>query len=411
MSGPPPPPPPPGGIMVKKIPLSEDFPSTTPHKNPGPPGQGAPMGALMQELSRALGTPKQYQPQDTQAPYQLPPSQTSPKSPSSPSPQPPKKTWERPAQTIQQENQSEELVFYHVKGPTVAKIQSLVTFQLTCRNKSKELVDIDTQRLEAFIVEEKTGEESKGIISVVSKGVFQVKVRGKVIGSHVVNVYVVSGGSGQAIFENGVPLLVIIEDPVVQENINFTASGLHGGLIGKQYQFQVDTKADDGSNIDVHVDRLLLEISQGLKKTKGNIEQIGKGQYLVSFYPFNSGDLVLKLSYGKYPVIETTLTFDASIDPSQTIILDPLCNALVGKQNTFTIQARGEDGRDLTTGGVKFEVACAGPPGGISGLVVRDELTGKYTVRFTLLKSGTYKILISLSKQPIQGSPLTIEAR
>ena len=65
----------------------------------------------------------------------------------------------------------------------------------------------------------------------------------------------------------------------------------------------------------------------------------------------------------------------------------------------------------IYTGGEKFEVGCSGPKGGVTGLVVRDELTGKYTVRFTLTVAGQYKFFISLKGIEIKGSPLQITAK
>jgi len=121
--------------------------------------------------------------------------------------------------------------------------------------------------------------------------------------------------------------------------------------------------------------------------------------------------MVVSLIYSGEPVIQTTVTYDLSIDPGHTEIINPPGHVLVGHQHTFTIQARADNGQDLNVGGEKFDVAVSGPAGGTSGLVVRDERTGKYVVRFTLTKPGTYKFFISLSGADIIGSPLEIEAR
>jgi len=121
--------------------------------------------------------------------------------------------------------------------------------------------------------------------------------------------------------------------------------------------------------------------------------------------------MVVSLIYGAEPVIQTTVNWNASIDARTTEVVNPPAHVLVGQQHTFTIQAKTESGSDLTTGGEKFDVAVSGPAGGVTGLVIRDELTGKYTVRFTLTKAGTYKFFISLSGVDISGNPLQIEAR
>jgi len=121
--------------------------------------------------------------------------------------------------------------------------------------------------------------------------------------------------------------------------------------------------------------------------------------------------MVVSLLYGGEPVIQTTVNWNATIDTRETCIVNPPGHVLVGQQYTFTIQAKTDAGTELTNGGEKFDVAVSGPAQGTTGLVIRDELNGKYVVRFTLTKAGSYKFFISLSGADIRGSPLTIEAR
>jgi len=210
-----------------------------------------------------------------------------------------------------------------------------------------------------------------------------------------------------------VELEFIPHDPVVTQNMHFTASGfgLHGGSLGKLYSFRIETKDDNGTPFDCDFRKINIEISQGLKKMMGTCERVALGKYKAEFTPFGPGEMVISVSYGGQPVIETTVTYNVGIDPTKTIIVDPLRNALVGQQNTFTIQAKGQTGQDMSTGGEKFDVACSGPAGGVTGLVVRDELTGKYTVRFMLTKSGSFKIFVTLNGVDIIGSPLEIDCR
>jgi len=147
------------------------------------------------------------------------------------------------------------------------------------------------------------------------------------------------------------------------------------------------------------------------KKVAGNVDNVALGKYRVTFTPFAPGEMLVSVTYGSQPVIETSIQYNVGIDPTKTLILNPLQHSLVGQQNSFTIQAKGVTGQDLNTGGEKFDVACSGPVGGVSGLAIRDELNGKYTVRFTLTKSGSYKFFISLNGADVSGSPMEIEAR
>jgi len=211
----------------------------------------------------------------------------------------------------------------------------------------------------------------------------------------------------------GVPLDIIPHDPVVSQNMHFTASGfgLHGGSLGRSYTFQVEIRDDNGHPLDCNIQKLQVSVSQGLKKMVADCERVGSGRYKAQFIPFGPGDMIISVNYGGQPVIETTVTYNVGIDPTKTIIVNPLSNVLVGQQNTFTIQARGQTGQDLATGGEKFDVACSGPAGGVSGLAVRDELNGKYTVRFTIVKSGSFKFFVSLSGADVIGSPMEMDAR
>jgi len=205
----------------------------------------------------------------------------------------------------------------------------------------------------------------------------------------------------------------IAEDPVVTKNMHFSASGfgLHGGSVGKSYSFLIEIKDDRGQYMDCNIYNLKVVVSQGLKQLQANIDRQGPGKYKVQFSPFGPGDMIIAVVYGEQSVIETTVTYNVGIDPTKTVIVDIIRNALVGQQNTFVIQARGQTGQDLSTGGERFDVACSGPAGGVSGLVIRDELNGKYTVRFSLVKSGTYKIFVTLKGVDVLGSPMEIDAR
>jgi len=210
-----------------------------------------------------------------------------------------------------------------------------------------------------------------------------------------------------------VPLDFIPHDPIVSQNMYFTASGfgLYGGSVGKTYTFQIEIKDDDGNPIDCNIQKLQVEVSQGLKKQQGDCSRMGPGKYKAQFTPFGPGDMIISVNYGGNLVIQTTVTYNIGIDPTKTIIVDSIRNALVGQQNTFVIQARGQTGQDMSTGGERFDVACSGPAGGVTGLVIRDELNGKYTVRFTLVKSGSFKIFVSLKGVDVVGSPMEIDAR
>lgn len=98
--------------------------------------------------------------------------------------------------------------------------------------------------------------------------------------------------------------------------------------------------------------------------------------------------------------------------------------APIGQQQTFQIQAKDAAGNkarlphpppfspplQVTTGGEKFDLGVSGPKGGVTGLVVRDELTGIYTVRFTLTAAGDYGFHLNHKGKPLTGTPFKVKA-
>jgi len=211
-----------------------------------------------------------------------------------------------------------------------------------------------------------------------------------------------------------VELKLIPGDPLIKEEMHFVVSGwgMYGGTVGKPLVFEVQVKNDSGQPIPCDAQRLTAVLNQGLKKVSG-YPQKGKeeGKYDVEFTPPGPGEWVITVEYGGQEVCKAAVEFNYGIDIHQTEVIDPPKEALVGKQTTFTIQAKGQDGQPINNGGEKFEVACSGPKGGISGLVVRDELNGKYTVRFTLTVAGPYKFFISVKGTDIKGVPISIVAK
>jgi len=414
MSGPPPPPPPPSGVITsKKIPVSGDLArmggsggsgsgsgSARPPPSPSNPNKGGstkPMNELIQELSFAIGVPKHYS--DDEPEYNPSVNRPGYKAPSN---LPPGGT------------QGYDMVYYSIKGPTLVKCQSLATFELFCRDDKKELIHLEHNILETELTEEKTGDVFKGLIHPAGKGTFKLQYRGKYAGKYFFNVWIKGQLEKKPIFPGrGVEFECTGGEIVVTRNMYFSASGfgLLGGSTGRAYAFNIEVKDDDNQFLDCDVHKLQVNINQGLKKQSASIDRLNVGKYKASFTPFGPGEMIISMLYAAETVIQTTVNYGATIDPSKTEIVSPPSHVLVGQQYTFTIQAKSDSGIDLTNGGEKFDVAVSGPAGGTTGLVVRDELTGKYTVRFTMVKIGGYKFFISLRGADIRGSPLQIEAR
>jgi hypothetical protein len=322
--------------------------------------------------------------------------------------------YKAPANLPQGGTQGYDKVYYSIKGPTLVKVQALVTFELFCRNADKELIYIDGKILETELTEDKNGDVSKGLIHPAGKGTFKLQFRGKSAGKYFFNIWVKGQLEKKAIFPGkGVEFECTGQEIVVTRNMYFSASGfgLLGGSLGRAYGFNIEVKDDDNQYLDCDSFKLQVTISQGLKKQSASIDRLSVGKYKATFTPFGPGEIIVSVIYATEPVIQTTVTWGASIDPGHTEIVNPPGHVLVGQQHTFTIQAKSDSGSNLNTGGEKFSVAVSGPAGGITGLVVRDELTGQYVVRFTMVKTGTYKFFVTLNGADIRGSPMQIEAR
>jgi len=215
------------------------------------------------------------------------------------------------------------------------------------------------------------------------------------------------------VFNEPIPLKLIAGDPLVTEEMNFviTGWGMHGGTVGKPLAFEIHVKNTQGQPMDCDSQRLSVVLNKELKKVSAYPQKIAQGKYQADFTPPGPGEWFVTVEYGGQEVCKAAVEFNFGIDPHKTEVIDPPTEALVGKQITFTIQAKGQSGEAISSGGEKFDVACSGPKGGINGLVVRDELNGKYIVRVTLTVAGTYKFFISVRGTEIKGNPLQIVAR
>jgi len=279
--------------------------------------------------------------------------------------------------------------------------------------KKVDYVEIEEDIFEAELTATAKGEVMKGKIEKERKGVFKVSFRGRYVGEYTFNIWVKGALEKKPIFNESVPLKLIAGDPLVQEEIHFTMTGwgMHGGTVGKPLAFEVAVKNTQGSPMDCDTQRLTAVLNQDLKKVTGYAHRTGEGKYQLEFTPPGPGQWFITVEYGGQEVCKAGVEFNFGIDAHKTCVENPPTEVLVGKQATFTIQAKGQNGEIINTGGEKFDVACSGPKGGITGLAVRDELNGTYVVRFTLTAAGTYKFFISLKGADIMGVPFVVVAK
>jgi len=135
---------------------------------------------LMQELSMAIGVPKEAVSYDDDEPEYKPEYNPSMSRPG----------YKPPPNLPKGGTQGVEKVIYSIKGPTVVKVQNMAAFELRCRNEAQQLVNIDLNILETEMIEERNGDAYKGLIVRDRKGVFKVQYRGRNVGKYHFNIYV-----------------------------------------------------------------------------------------------------------------------------------------------------------------------------------------------------------------------------
>lgn len=163
-----------------------------------------------------------------------------------------------------------------------------------------------------------------------------------------------------------------------------------------------------------------------MNQGKGDVDKISTGRYRATYTPFGPGPMLLQVNYGDQEVVQVEIMITSGVDATKCELINVPSEVVVGSECRFQIQARYSSspslsspslltfisdsaGLQVTVGGEKFELGVSGPKGGVTGLVVRDELDGTYSVKFTLTLAGIYSIFF-LSIYPSSMSPSSINS-
>jgi len=189
--------------------------------------------------------------------------------------------------------------------------------------------------------------------------------------------------------------------------------GIIGGQVGKTTHISFVSKGPDGEFVDPEdLDELSVRIGSGPSLIKVRPTRINKGNFKAEFEVPTPGYYNVDLWYQDKTVLKETIRahFTTPSSAKNTKATNvPKGFVTVGQVASFVIQARNQNDLNSTTGGDEFEVSCNGPCK-ITDLVIRDSLDGKYNVLFTPIESGVYEFHISLNKQPIGNSPVSVSA-
>eukprot|EP01128_Nolandella_sp_AFSM9_P010526 TRINITY_DN7298_c0_g1_i1.p1 TRINITY_DN7298_c0_g1~~TRINITY_DN7298_c0_g1_i1.p1 ORF type:complete len:429 (-),score=102.75 TRINITY_DN7298_c0_g1_i1:48-1334(-) len=311
--------------------------------------------------------------------------------------------------------QGHDMVHYSISGPETVKVQTMAEYTLYCRDDDKKLIDVPISILDADIVQDKeNGDESRGTVSSTGeKGVFLITFRARFVGNYKLMLYVKGQLEKRPIYPGGLPLKVTPDDQLVKKQLFFTVlgHGTYGGFVGKKVTFDILVKDQDDTPTDIDHQRLAVFVSQGMKKDKGDVDKESVGKYVGSYKPFGPGELILLVKYGEQEVIQTTVMITSGVEAAKCEVIDAPTGVAVNSPCVFKIQTKDSDGVNIPVGGEKFELGVSGPKGGTSGLVVRDELDGTYSVKFTLTIAGDYSFFLTLNKVSVGASPIKIQAQ
>jgi len=155
----------------------------------------------------------------------------------------------------------------------------------------------------------------------------------------------------------------------------------------------------------------VVQVETGSSKLTAYCTKKSAGRFIADFTPSSQGQATVKVMYAGKEVTSSPVMFDTGVDPVKSEIRQVPKHVNVGEQATFTIQVKSTQAHDIKRGGEKFEVSVQGPENGVKGLVVRDENTGVYTVRFTLVTAGSFKFFITLRGSALRGSPFVVVAQ
>jgi len=294
-------------------------------------------------------------------------------------------------------------------------LQTIAEFKLTCREDNKQVYEVEVANVEAKMWKEgQQTNEFNGTVKRQSKGVLILQFRPVSTGVHFFNVWVKSAAGIRTIYDEKEPVrLEVIEGTgIVTENLYFSITGpaLKGVQLGKESNFQIEVNGADILPRDVATERITIVIDSATGKMTGYCAKKTPGRFNADFTPNTGGQHTIRVLYAGKEVTNSPIFIDTGVDPGKSEIRTVPKHVNVNEQATFTIQVKSKEGHDIKRGGEKFDCSVAGPDNGVKGLVVRDENTGVYTVRFTLVSAGSYKFFVTLRDVALRGSPFVVVA-
>eukprot|EP01121_Diplochlamys_sp_Union-15-3_P011826 TRINITY_DN3464_c0_g1_i1.p1 TRINITY_DN3464_c0_g1~~TRINITY_DN3464_c0_g1_i1.p1 ORF type:complete len:402 (+),score=88.63 TRINITY_DN3464_c0_g1_i1:60-1265(+) len=294
-------------------------------------------------------------------------------------------------------------VFYRIEGDREHKVQSVVKLYLTAKDAEDYAVPVDTSKIHARL---DGPEKTKGSVSEVDIGRYQLTFQPGTIGEHLVLVDI----DGTPLFDNPLRIRIVESFTKGVETLNFSmeGKGLKGGKVGEPVSFTIHVESSKGPK-QIQSSDLRVIVGSGPTRFDASVSQISPGRYKASYTAKVAGKYSVDVLYQDKSVLSAPgqATFSAPADASRSGIVGAPSHVPQYSNAFFTIQAKNNLGLACKIGGDPFNVEVSGPAEA-QDLTVNDHNDGTYTVKFMLPASGKYTFHVKLFGQEISGSPVHI---
>eukprot|EP00698_Gefionella_okellyi_P019273 TRINITY_DN5888_c0_g1_i1.p1 TRINITY_DN5888_c0_g1~~TRINITY_DN5888_c0_g1_i1.p1 ORF type:complete len:5059 (-),score=1335.09 TRINITY_DN5888_c0_g1_i1:98-15274(-) len=187
-----------------------------------------------------------------------------------------------------------------------------------------------------------------------------------------------------------------------------SGSGLAVAYLNRPSTFVIQARDQFDEPIKEEGIQFHVEIAIGDEEVPCQVEDIGGGEYRVSYSPHQMGECVVSVALGDLSISGSpfygTVGTD-SLDPSRsTASGDGLYNAIAGESTSFIVEARDQFGAVRTHGGDRCEVKASGDV----QLQTVDNDDGTYTVTYQSNRAGTFHLSITLDDEEIESNPFAV---
>eukprot|EP00301_Raphidiophrys_heterophryoidea_P019817 c4667_g1_i1.p1 GENE.c4667_g1_i1~~c4667_g1_i1.p1 ORF type:complete len:1388 (-),score=244.67 c4667_g1_i1:88-4251(-) len=203
----------------------------------------------------------------------------------------------------------------------------------------------------------------------------------------------------------------IISDLPSPNNTVAKGPGLMHCTAGEECRFSVElfdqfmNKLQRPSPLDVQF--------LGPKRVMKKVRDLGDGDVKVSYVPEKAGVYVLHLRLRAQDIIGSPFYFNVSTNSANAkksrIQGDGLFGARAGGLGSFSLWVHDSFENPLVSGGDSVKAHLFGPDELVCA--VDDHGNGTYSLSYTAVRTGTYRLNVVLNDEPVEGSPFEVVIR